>query len=48
MTGSNFNNVSPECNLLFTWGDFTRGQSSHINPHLIIVFLDPIIWEDFT
>ena len=34
--------------VLLTWGDFTWGQSSHINPHLIIVFSDPIIWEDFT
>ena len=39
---SYFNNVSPECNLLFTWGDFTWGQSSHINIHLIIVFSDAI------
>ena len=27
---------------LATWGDFTSGQSSHINPHLITMFLDPI------
>ena len=44
MAGSNFNNVSPECNLLFTWGEV----KVHTNPHLIIVFSDPIIWEDFT
>ena len=41
MAESNFDNVSPECNIF--------GQSSHINPHLIIIIqLYPIIWEDLT
>ena len=43
-----FINVSPEYSVHFTWGDFNWGQSSHINPCLLIVDLEIFIRQDFT